>query len=176
MGVAVPELLVVRHAKSDWSSGADHDRDRPLSGRGRRAAQAMGAALRRARRVPDLVLSSPATRAVSTVEMAAEAGGWRAPVRLVDVFYGGGPGAAIEAIRRVEGADRVAVFGHEPTWSSLVSILIGGGAVRMPTAAAAALEVPAWAAIGPGTCRLVWMLVPRLFTDGDFDLSDPAPR
>jgi hypothetical protein len=45
-------------------------------------------------------------------------------------------------------------------------MLIGGGDVRMPTAAIAGFEalVATWDAIGPGTCRLRWLLPPRLFT------------
>jgi phosphohistidine phosphatase len=134
----------------------------------------MGRALRLAHRVPDLVLTSPAARATATVDMAAEAGEWDARVETIEEFYGGGPGHVIDVLRGVEDVERVAVVGHEPSWSGLVSLLIGGGAVRMPTAAVAALEVPVWHGVAPGSGRLVWLLVPRLFTDGDFDPSAPA--
>jgi phosphohistidine phosphatase SixA len=60
--------------------------------------------------------------------------------------------------------------GHEPTWSHTASLLIGGGSIRVVTGAVAAVEVASWAGLAPGGGRLLWMLVPRLFTDADLDL------
>jgi phosphohistidine phosphatase len=169
--VIVPELLVIRHGKSDWSTG-DPDRDRPLSPRGRDAAMVIGRALRLADRVPDLVLTSPAVRAETTARLAAEVGEWdHVPIEVVEEFYGSGPGTVIGCLRERARTDRLAVIGHEPTWSSLVSILIGGGRLRMPTAAVAAVEVPAWHSLGPDTATLAWMIIPRLLTNGSWDLG-----
>ncbi|MGH8513640.1 MAG: SixA phosphatase family protein, partial [Gammaproteobacteria bacterium] len=39
---AARRLLVMRHAKSDWDSGAGSDFDRPLAKRGERDAPRMG--------------------------------------------------------------------------------------------------------------------------------------
>ena len=164
------EIILMRHGKSDWGAPFDNDAARPLAARGRHAAVTMGKVLTAAGRAPDFILSSPAVRAHSTAEMAADAGGWRADVHVVDSLYGSGPAAVLGALRTVpEPSRRVLLVGHEPTWSESVRVLIGGGEVRMPTAAAAGLEVlvGSWAAIGPATCRLRWLLPPRLFTDGD---------
>ena len=169
------ELVLMRHGKSDWGAGIDNDAGRPLSARGRDAAVTMGRVLTATGRAPDFVLTSPAVRAHSTAEMAAAGGGWQASVHVVDELYGGGAMAVLAAIKTVPApSTRVMVVGHEPTWSEAVGILIGGGDVRMPTGAAAGLEVlvRSWEAIGPGTCRLRWLLPPRLFTDGD--LHPPA--
>ncbi|MCJ7725961.1 MAG: histidine phosphatase family protein [Acidimicrobiia bacterium] len=167
------ELILLRHGKSDWEAGYDLDERRPLSARGRHAADAMGKVLTATGNAPDFILTSPAMRAHSTAEMAAAAGGWRATVHVIDELYGGGAASVLAAIRTVPApSTRVMVVGHEPTWSGAVRILIGGGDIAMPTAAAAGLEVlvRSWEAIGPGTCRLRWLLPPRLFTDGDLRL------
>jgi len=164
------ELVLMRHAKSDWGAGIDVDSKRPLSARGRDAAVVMGRVLTATGKAPDFVITSPAVRAHSTAEMASAAGGWNASVHVVDELYGGGAIAVVAALRAVPApSNRVMVVGHEPTWSETVGILIGGGDFRMPTGAAAGLEVlvGSWEAIGPGTCRLRWLLPPRLFTDGD---------
>jgi phosphohistidine phosphatase len=167
----VPELLVVRHGKSDWSTG-NPDRDRPLNMRGRHAAMTIGRALQLADRAPHLVMTSPAVRAHTTARLAAEVGEWTdVPIEVVEEFYGSGPGTALDVLRERARSDRLAVIGHEPTWSALVSILIGGGQIRMPTAAVAAVDVPSWRSMGPGTGTLMWMLIPRLLTDGAFDLG-----
>ena len=53
-------LILMRHAKSDWSGGPSNDHDRPLNARGRKAAVALGVWLRDNGLVPDLVLCSSA--------------------------------------------------------------------------------------------------------------------
>jgi phosphohistidine phosphatase len=56
------------------------------------------------------------------------------------------------------------VVGHEPTCSEAVALLIGGGHIRLPTAAVARvdLETERWEEVGPGTGVLAWSVVPRL--------------
>ena len=84
-------LLLLRHGKSDWSAGVS-DADRPLAKRGRKAARAIGEFLSRAGAVPDVVVSSPARRAVETAELVAAAGRWPCTVRASDMLYQGDPG------------------------------------------------------------------------------------
>ena len=59
------ELLVMRHAKSDWTAG-HADFDRPLNDRGIRAADRMAGWLLDEQLCPDHVISSPAARARAT--------------------------------------------------------------------------------------------------------------
>jgi phosphohistidine phosphatase len=157
------ELLVMRHAKSDWDAGAD-DHERPLAERGVKAARKVGRFLARAEMVPELVICSTAVRARTTVELAAEAGDWHCPVEHTRAFYGADPAAVLAEIASRPAPPRLMVVGHEPTWSELVSLLVGGGAVRIATAAVACLELPAddWSAIEPGAGRLVWLVTPKL--------------
>jgi phosphohistidine phosphatase len=167
----MPDLLLFRHGKSDWDAPFGYDRERPLAERGIRAARTMGRLLTLAHQVPDLVLTSPAVRARTTAELAAEAGEWAAPIVAVDAFYGAGPGAVIDVLRDAGGdAERVMAVGHEPTWSHTASLLIGGGSIRVVTGAVAAVEVTTWAGLSPGGGRLRWMLVPRLFADTGLEL------
>ena len=59
------ELLLLRHGKSDWNTGAD-DFHRPLKLHGKLTAQRVGNWLMRQGLVPDHVVSSPAERACAT--------------------------------------------------------------------------------------------------------------
>ena len=59
-------LILMRHAKSDWSAGAGSDHDRPLNARGVAAAQALGDWLRAQDLLPDQVLSSSSKRTGQT--------------------------------------------------------------------------------------------------------------
>ena len=164
-------LLILRHAKSDWSSAYGADRNRPLAPRGEAAAALIGRFVAAAGLVPELLLSSPAVRARTTAELAAEAGAWATPVRIRDGFYGGGGEAVLAALHEVDPAvGTVAVVGHEPVWSSLVAGLSGGGRVRFPTAALACLTTDTlWSDLSWGRMELVWMVTPKLLKRSGFD-------
>ncbi|MCU0305318.1 MAG: histidine phosphatase family protein [Thermoanaerobaculales bacterium] len=161
------QLLIMRHAKSDWGSGVAGDLDRPLAPRGAKAAKRMGRMITRLGSAPDLVLTSPAVRARSTAELAARGGGWSAPTVVVEGFYGGGWRDVVEGLIAAaadQTADRILVVGHEPTWSELVSVLTGGSRIAMPTGAVACVAVDGegWSELGPGRGELGWHLVPRM--------------
>ena len=59
-------LLIVRHAKSSWDHPGIDDFDRPLNERGIRNAPEMARRLVLRELLPELMLSSPAKRAIST--------------------------------------------------------------------------------------------------------------
>jgi phosphohistidine phosphatase len=65
-------LIIMRHAKSDWTSGTTADFDRPLSKRGKREGQGMGRYLAEQQLVPERIISSPALRARQTTELVAD--------------------------------------------------------------------------------------------------------
>lgn len=162
--VEMKTLLVMRHAKSDWSSPSGDDHERPLAARGINAARRMGTFLAGAGTSPQLVISSTAVRARTTAELAVEAGSWKCPIVTVADFYAGDPDRVLDVVRETEDdVDRVLIAGHEPTWSTLVSWLIGGGRVRMPTAAVACLDLrhERWIDLAPATCELRWLLTPK---------------
>ena len=154
-------LFLLRHGKSDW--GAEYGR--PLNDRGRRAAASVGRFLAATGFVPEAVVSSTAVRARTTVEHAAEAGGWDVEIELDEALYGAWTTTVVDLVRRRGGnAASLMLVGHEPTWSETTSLLIGGGHVRFPTAAVAAIrfEVGRWSEIGPGGGMLEWMAPPKL--------------
>lgn len=158
-------LLVMRHAKSDWGEAGTADHERPLAPRGVKAARRMGELLTAAGAVPQLVLSSTATRALQTAELAAEAGCWGCAISTCADLYGGDLGRILEAVAAVDpDVERLLLTGHEPTWSALVSWLMGGGRVRMPTAAVAQLDLAlgGWGDLKAGSCELRWLAIPKM--------------
>lgn len=66
------KLLLVRHAKSSWDYPGLTDFERPLNKRGHRDAPFMGNVLKEKESVPNLIISSPATRAITTARYFAE--------------------------------------------------------------------------------------------------------
>lgn len=141
------ELMIVRHAKSDWGAGAADDHNRPLSKRGLRAARKMGAFLANAGRVPDAALSSTAVRARSTAEIlleVAESSGLVVPkLSTHQELYGATVDEwlliASRAVAERQPA-RLMIAGHEPTCSSVLYNLTGATA-RFPTGAVAIVRV-----------------------------------
>lgn len=159
-------LLVFRHGKSDWKADFDHDHERPIKKRGRKAAALMGRLLAEAGEAPDGIVTSSAVRARQTLDQAVEAGGWTAPVRVTRALYEADPARVLAEVRaEPDSTTTLLLVGHEPTWSELVSDLIGGGTVRFPTAAVARidLDVETWAEARFGQGELVWFLIPRFF-------------
>lgn len=161
----VKTLLLMRHAKSDWKARFDHDHERPLNERGVDAAKTMGMILARAGEVPESVITSSAVRAKATVDLAAEAGRWASRVRATDNLYNTRPDSALDEVRaEPDVTTRLMIVGHEPTWSTLLTELIGGGRHPFGTAAVARIDFPAetWSMLATGTGELRWLLTPRL--------------
>jgi phosphohistidine phosphatase len=157
-------LLLLRHAKTERGAGG-RDHDRELTDRGRRDAALIGRFLARAGLAPELVVSSTATRARDTARLAIEAGRWRAELRESAALYDSSIEHALDVVRDLD--DRVStvvMVGHEPTWSALASILVGGGRLRLPTAGLALLElgVDSWSETTPGSAELRSLVTPAL--------------
>jgi phosphohistidine phosphatase len=116
--------VLVRHAEPGL---APLDRDRPLTPRGERQAQAAGAWLREAGTVPDRVVVSPALRTRQTWErVAAELDSAPEPV-VDDRVYENTLDGVLESI--AESADDVrtlVVVGHNPTVAALAHELDDG--------------------------------------------------
>lgn len=67
--MANKQLLLLRHAKSDWGSGVHGDFVRPLSARGKRDAPRMGRWLAQNGGLPDCIVASPSARTTETIEL-----------------------------------------------------------------------------------------------------------
>lgn len=135
-------LIVVRHAKSDWSTDLP-DRERPLAARGRRQAPLSGAWL--ADHLPDIDLAvvSPATRAQQTLALVADRLPSPPPLRVCEELYSG---SAWDVVAGLDASlSTVALVGHNPDLEDLVSSLTGRR-IAMPTSALAVIDLPnGWA-------------------------------
>jgi phosphohistidine phosphatase len=166
------ELLLLRHGKSDWSTG-EPDFDRPLKKRGENAAMRIGNWLLEQQLIPDLVMSSTARRARITAELACGAMGLDAKaIRWEPRVYEAGAAELLELLRQCPNeARRVLVVGHNPGLESLIQILSGpeaGGtrARHLPTAALAILSVAGdWNELGPEDVSLQSLINPRELPD-----------
>jgi len=106
-------LILIRHAKSSWSSGAVDDQSRPLNDRGHAAAGKVGNWLKSEGYIPDQVLSSNATRCAQTWEGIAPALDASPEVAFYDALYLAGPEAMLASLQSASG-DTVMMLGHMP--------------------------------------------------------------
>ena len=161
-------LLLIRHAKSSWDDASLSDRERPLAGRGRKAAERMGAHLRSEGLRPDVVLSSPSRRTRQTLELLEFTG---AEVTYLEELYGASAHDLLASAREVrDDADVVAVVGHNPGVQDLSIELARDDAAeeavrlrqKFPTCAVAIFDVDgAWRDVATGRVRLVSFVVPK---------------
>jgi phosphohistidine phosphatase len=144
----VDTLIVLRHAKSDWS-GNEPDHDRPLAPRGRRQAPEAGRWLAGHAEPIDLAVVSTATRTQQTWALAsAELS--VVPERVDEERAYAASGRALAALLE-EYADRatVVLVGHNPGVEDLVHQLTGEW-VALPTSAIAVVDVAAGRLVASG--------------------------
>jgi phosphohistidine phosphatase len=143
-------LFLVRHAKSSWNDPLLPDADRPLSPRGRRAARKMGRRLAKQQLDPDLMVSSPAVRALKTARIMARRIGYpRRAIRVNPRVYACTAEELLRAIGSLDDRVRtVMLFGHNPEISSLAQRFCAA-ITPMPTCGVARLtfDIESWATI-----------------------------
>jgi phosphohistidine phosphatase len=163
--MAERRLYLLRHAKSSWKETGIPDHDRPLAGRGRRAAKAMARHLHEGRVRPELVLCSSATRARQTFERLEPLGARE--VHIERELYAADAPTLLARLRDVpEGVASVMVIAHNPGLEDLARVLArdhDGLGDKFPTGALATLAFGdrEWAALERGTAELVDFVRPR---------------
>ena len=169
------KLVLFRHAKSAWPDVPDHER--PLAGRGIRAAPVMGRWLRDADLVPELVLCSTARRARETWQFAQAGLAATPPVSFEDRIYDEDAAGLLALVREVPPATgTLLLIGHNPAIEDLALMLAAPAAgpdatsaaglermrAKFPTAAIAVLQ-PAgtWRGLVRGRAALTAFVSPR---------------
>lgn len=154
-------LIVLRHAKSDWSGGvADHDR--PLAARGRREAELAGRWLRENAADIDLVVCSSATRAQQTWKRVAKQLNPAPRLRVEDRVYEASERELMAIVKKLpDSAQTVLLIGHNPGLEELVAEL-GGIGFAMKTSSIAVLSSrAAWTEVKARWGKLEAAVTPR---------------
>lgn len=165
-------LILMRHAKSAWDDPHQKDHDRPLNGRGRKAAPSMGEWLAGAGYKPDVVLCSTAQRARETLDLVRPSLPDDAAIEHMRALYMAAPREMLTEIGKVPStAEMVMLVGHNPGLGSLASMLAGSGDTKalgnlhskFPTAAIAVLgfNVGRWTDLAPESGTLLAFQRPR---------------
>ncbi|MBN1401690.1 MAG: histidine phosphatase family protein [Anaerolineae bacterium] len=135
-------LLIMRHGKSKWNQEGLADHDRSLAKRGRKESRQVGQALALRELVPDIILSSTAKRARTTVKHLLKGSGFETEVSWHAGLYAGELSSHFGALNALPDGVQVAlIVGHNPLLEELLELLTGRF-VRLPTATLACVELP----------------------------------
>ncbi len=156
-------LYIMRHAKSSWDHPSLSDFERPLNGRGKNAAPFMGGLIRRRDLLPEVILCSPARRALSTAKLVKQGGALNADILFDERIYEASPNNLRQVVAELDDTFSSAMLiGHNPGIEGFIRYLTNE-LEPMPTAAVAVIEldVEKWSEVNDGCGELKTVIRPR---------------
>lgn len=165
-------LTLLRHAKSGWDDPVERDFDRPLNGRGRRAANRMGRYLRDEGLAYDHVVASPAMRVQQTIAGVEDGYGRSLGADFDKRIYMASASTLLDVVQALDDAyDNVLLVGHNPGLEDLVLMLVPQSEtgfrdeveIKYPTATLAEMrfDVDRWAEVDERKGTLARFMRPR---------------
>ena len=139
-------ILILRHAKSDWSDDNADDKDRVLNSRGVDEAKLTAKSMLQKKLSFDAIVSSPAARALQTATIVKKTTSYPKEILVEECFYFSDMRRILAVIRRLDDQiETVLIVGHNPLWSNLV-LFLAGKRILMDTGCMAELvsDVDSW--------------------------------
>ena len=157
----------MRHAKSSWKEPDLDDFDRPLNNRGQRDAQFIGQKLKEKNILPDVIISSPAKRAITTAKELAEQIGYPEKDIIEDEnIYEAAGGELLSIIQNIDDKFSSAMLvGHNPGFTSVHNYIADQFIDNIPTCSIAFidLDLDSWKEVEPNTGILVDFEYPKKY-------------
>ncbi|QIE41354.1 histidine phosphatase family protein [Rhodobacteraceae bacterium SC52] len=164
-------LILMRHAKSDWSDDVPSDHERILNQRGRDACDAIGPWLADHNYETDLTLCSDAARTRETWQRVSEHLKGAHDLKVLPQLYLASATTLLNEIRAC-GQQSVTVVAHNPGIGNLANGLVTSPPshsrfVAFPTLSTLIVEFPSatWSEIEPRSGQVIDFIVPRDLTD-----------
>lgn len=158
-------LTIIRHAKSSWKDPELKDFERPLNKRGKRDAPLAGKRLKEYNISFDLIVTSPAKRALTTAKViAVEIGYPKKNLIANQRIYMADVEDLIQVLRKVDNSCKhVAIVGHNPDLTDLANELTGETIENIPTCGIvhAKFNIKAWRDLDEGKGKLVLFDYPK---------------
>ena len=146
-------LIVIRHAKSSWKHSELEDIERPLNKRGARDAPVMGQRLLARSLIPDLIISSPAVRALTTAQVIADEVGFSMQKLVVDdELYACTFQCVLQVVADInDSVHRAILVVHNPAITDLANCVSSMTIENVPTCGILTIEASAWDRMEDGT-------------------------
>ncbi|MEY4904902.1 MAG: hypothetical protein RLZZ292_2717 [Bacteroidota bacterium] len=159
------QLYIIRHAKSDWSSLGQRDFERPLNPRGLRDAPLMAAFLKKIKILPDLIVSSPANRALTTAQIfAKEYGIQDTDILQIPSIYECALADLYEAIHQLpDSAETIFLFAHNPALTYFANEFTEDYIPNIPTCGVVKIKAvaPSWQRFNHVTAKVEKQWFPK---------------
>lgn len=164
------ELILVRHAKSDWGSEFLKDIDRPLNERGYSDAYSLSEWYLKMHELPQLIVSSTATRALSTALIFCRTFDYKQDKFLLnDKIYESNVDKFLSVIQNQDNNIKsMMMFGHNPTITSLANEITNDFFIdNIPTCGIIAIRFKCdkWADVGTQNGEVIFHKFPKDFRD-----------
>lgn len=160
-------LYLIRHAKSSWKDQDLTDIERPLNTRGKRDAPCMGKRLKDLKVHPDLIVSSPAKRALKTAKVIAREIGYpKKRIETDESIYLAGVSTLLLVIQNIEDSyQQVILFGHNPGFTELAEYLTDQQFDNIPTCGIVCMDfdIESWKEVAEGKGILVSFDYPKKY-------------
>ena len=155
-------LYLVRHAKAINRNQPVSDYRRPLAKRGRKDARAMAQYVRHHGPAPEVLIASPAARAIETARLFAK--GYNYPssqiLAYANIYDEADAADAQTLLRIIHTLDNVyqtaMIFGHDPLFTAFAHFLCQDFTASLPTCAVVcfAFQVESWLDIAPDRAQV----------------------
>lgn len=162
------KLYLIRHAKSSWDNPDLSDFDRPLNHRGEKDAPRMGKRLKDRKVAPDVIITSPAKRAVDTCKaIAKELHFPKDKIRKEQKLYHANEDQLLSIIQHLpdlnDDEEVVLLFGHNPGLTEFANILLNENLDNIRTCGivAADLHLDKWKDAHFGCGKMVFYDFPK---------------
>lgn len=158
-------LYLIRHAKSIRKHPDLTDFERPLNKRGKKDAPLMGQRLKKYNVKPDLMISSPAKRALKTAGIIAEEIGF--PIKKIvatESIYTAGVPDLLAVIRNIDDSfHHVMIYGHNPGFTMLAEHLTHHRVENIPTCGIYCLgfNIDSWKEVSEGQGTFIFFDYPK---------------
>ncbi|MDL5048828.1 histidine phosphatase family protein [Oscillatoria amoena NRMC-F 0135] len=158
-------LYIIRHAKSSWDEPGLSDFERPLNDRGKKDAPRMGKRLNERGINPNLMLSSPAKRALSTCRrICRELHDTEERIKTEKRLYHADSGTIMDVVQNLDNRHHtVMVFGHNPGLTDFVNEIMHANLSNLPTCGvvAARFLTDSWKHVDASNCELLFVDFPK---------------
>ncbi|MFM7430329.1 MAG: SixA phosphatase family protein [Flammeovirgaceae bacterium] len=162
-------LYLIRHAKSSWDNPDRDDFDRPLNERGEKDAPRVGRRLKEKKLTPDIVVSSPAIRALETCKIICEALDFdKTKIIEHQSLYHASEEEILKVVRSLKDRkgdkeENVLLFGHNPGLTDFANRLLNEYIVNIPTSGivAAQLNIDKWSQVEWSCGKLLFFDFPK---------------
>jgi phosphohistidine phosphatase len=162
---AMKYLFIIRHAKSSWDNPFTKDFERPLNERGEKSIAVMGKFLKINDENFDIVISSPAKRAITTASGICNFIHYKTESIQVDntIYHA----SSFQLFKTITGIsdqyETAALFGHNPGLTDLCNYLTEDYISNLPTCGIVKIrfDIDSWSEVSKGNGKTIYLETPK---------------